>query len=564
MLQRLNRVFTRILVLAVLALAALAALGAFAVHESRSNLYEQKKADIRHIVESALTIVTSFDKRVASGELKLEQAQAEAKKALGAIRYEGDNYIFVNDFSGTTLVNALKPETVGQNRIDIKDPKGRYLTRDLIELGKSGGGHIFYDLQLPPPKSDIWVPKLSYVTGYKPWGWSIGSGVLIADVEAMNSAMVRSIVIWLGVIAAMLVVAAFLVTRSITSPLRRLTGSLKRLADGDIEAKIDGSDRGDEFGMIARAVVGVRETVAKRMQDQMQREAESKATAETERKRMLTEIARSLDEQVKAVADKVGASAQELVGTARSMQIVSDQARREAGEASGVSKTAAEHVATVGQAAGQLDGAINEIASRVQESSNISQDAVTQIREAGTIVRNLSAASADIGKVVSLIQAIAEQTNLLALNATIEAARAGEAGRGFAVVASEVKQLATQTSKATEEISGRINAVQGATNQAVESIENVDKTVGRISEIASTIAAAVEEQGAATSEISRAVDQTARQTETVAKSLTKLLDAANETSTSSQAVVTSASGLSDQAATLKRQVQEFVTRVAAA
>ena len=82
-------------------------------------------------------------------------------------------------------------------------------------------------------------------------------------------------------------------------------------------------------------------------------------------------------------------------------------------------------------------------------------------------MRTLSAASADIGKVVQLIQAIAEQTNLLALNATIEAARAGEAGKGFAVVASEVKQLATQTSKATEEISGRIHAVQGATDQAV-------------------------------------------------------------------------------------------------
>src|SRR4029079_8638131 len=125
-----------------------------------------------------------------------------------------------------------------------------------------------------------------------------------------------------------------------------------------------------------------------------------------------------------------------------------------------------ESVATVGEAASQLDGAIHEIGARMHESSKITQDAVAQIREASKIVRTLSEASAEIGKVVSLIQAIAEQTNLLALNATIEAARAGESGRVFAVVASEVKPLASQTAKATEEISTRINAVVAATGQA--------------------------------------------------------------------------------------------------
>jgi methyl-accepting chemotaxis protein len=562
MLQKFNRVFARILVLAVLALMALGALGWFTIQQSRTNLYEQKKADIHHLVEAALTMIEGYDKRVAAGEISRDQAQAEARKAISAIRFEGDGYIFVNDFTGVVLVNALKPAMVGTNRIDVKDPTGRYLTRELIELAKSGGGFISYLLQMP--NMTDWVPKVSYVTGYKPWGWVLGTGAFVEDIEAMNRAMMRSILLWLGVIAMMLVLAAFVVTRSITRPLRRLTGSLQKLAGGDIEAEIDGSRRSDEFGMIARAVVGVREAVRKRMNDQMQRDAESKGVAEAERKRLLTEIAHSLDQQVKAVADSVGSAAQELVDTARSMQSVSEQARREADEASGVSGAASAHVKTVGDAASQLDGAISEIGARVQESSKISHDAVTQIREAGTIVRTLSEASADIGKVVSLIQAIAEQTNLLALNATIEAARAGEAGRGFAVVASEVKQLATQTSKATEEISGRIQAVQGATDQAVSAIENVDKTVARINEIGSTIAAGVEEQSAATSEIARAVEQTASQTEVVARSLARLLAAANDTNTSSHAVVGSASGLSDQAAVLKRQVDEFAARVAAA
>ena len=198
------------------------------------------------------------------------------------------------------------------------------------------------------------------------------------------------------------------------------------------------------------------------------------------------------------------------------------------------------------------------------KSSEISQHAVTQTREAHNIVRNLSNASAEIGKVVSLIQAIAAQTNLLALNATIEAARAGKSGKGFAVVATEVKTLASQTAQATEEISSRINAVVEATEKAVDAIDNVDKTIGRINEIASTIAAAVEEQGAATSEIARAVGQTTQETGTLASSLSRLLEAANKTTASSNTVVTSADGLSDQAAALKRQVNDFVARIAAA
>ncbi|HEX2655250.1 MAG TPA: methyl-accepting chemotaxis protein, partial [Xanthobacteraceae bacterium] len=325
-----------------------------------------------------------------------------------------------------------------------------------------------------------------------------------------------------------------------------------------------GSARGDEFGTIARAVVDVREAVRGQMGEQMQRDLASKEQAETERRQFLNELAQSLDQQVKAVTDTLGSAAQQLVGTAQSMQQVSDQARVEADGASAASRLASEHVSTVGQATEQLNGSIGEINSQVHDSAKISEDAVKQIREASTIVRTLSETSADIGKVISLIQAIAEQTNLLALNATIEAARAGDAGRGFAVVASEVKQLATQTSKATEEISGRITAVQAATNQAVAAIDNVDATIARISEIGSTIASAVEEQGAATSEITRAIGETVTQTDTLSLSLTRLHQAANETNSSSQAVVESATTLSNQAASLKQEVEQFVARIARA
>jgi methyl-accepting chemotaxis protein len=562
MLRALSRVFTRILLLVILALASLIAVGAFVIGQSRGLLWEQKKSDIKHIVEAAATLVAGFERRAAAGEMSRERAQAEAKKAIAAIRYGGGKeYVFVYDYKGINVVHPVKPDWVGTDRIDERDPTGKYFIREFIEVAKRGGGHVDYLFQLP--QSTERAAKISYIAGFAPWEWLIGSGVLIDDVRAASWMLIRNIGLWLAGIALILLGASIMVTRSISGPIKRLTGSLRRLAGGDIDAAVEGSQRHDEFGVIARAIVEVRDVVRNRLQDEMRRDAEVKRASEAERQRFLADIAGSLDRQVKAVADSVGAAAQALVATARSMTAVSAEAQREAGEASGVSRSAAGHVATVGEAAGQLDGAISEIGAQVQQSSQISKDAVVQIREANAIVRTLSAASADIGKVVQLIQAIAEQTNLLALNATIEAARAGEAGKGFAVVAAEVKQLATQTSKATEEISRRINAVQGATDQAVAAIDNVDKTIARINEIGSRIAAAVEEQGAATSEISRAGRHAAEQTELLAASLVRLLEAANDTSSSSHEVVASAAGLSDQAAALKRQVDEFLSHIAA-
>ena len=190
--------------------------------------------------------------------------------------------------------------------------------------------------------------------------------------------------------------------------------------------------------------------------------------------------------------------------------------------------------------------------------------AVDQARTTNDRVSQLSKAASRIGDVVELINTIAEQTNLLALNATIEAARAGEAGRGFAVVASEVKALAEQTSKATGEIGQQITGIQAATQDSVNAIKEISGTIEKLSEISSTIAAAVEEQGAATQEISRNVQQAAHGTQQVSSNITDVQRGASETGSASSQVLSAAQSLSGDSNRLKLEVGKFLDSVRAA
>jgi methyl-accepting chemotaxis protein len=234
------------------------------------------------------------------------------------------------------------------------------------------------------------------------------------------------------------------------------------------------------------------------------------------------------------------------------------------GTVAAASEQASANVQSVASATEEMTASVNEISRQVQESSRIASEAVKQAQETDARINKLSQAAGRIGDVVKLITAIAEQTNLLALNATIEAARAGEAGRGFAVVASEVKQLASQTAKATDEIGTQIAGMQAATQESVAAIKEISATIARVSEIAATIAAAVEEQGAATQEISRNVQQAAQGTAQVASNITDVNRGAAETGSASSQVLSSAQSLSSESNHLKLEVDKFLVTVRAA
>jgi methyl-accepting chemotaxis protein len=349
----------------------------------------------------------------------------------------------------------------------------------------------------------------------------------------------------------------------IARPIGRITDAMGVLAAGDVKSEIPFAARKDEIGRMAAAVQVFKDNMLKaRTLEAQAAETESRNAAQ--RKADMHRLADQFQAAVGGIVDTVSSASSQLESAAGTLTKTAEVTQQLAGTVASASEQASANVQSVASATEEMTSSVTEISRQVQESSRIAGEAVRQAQQTDGRINALSQAAGRIGDVVKLITAIAEQTNLLALNATIEAARAGEAGRGFAVVASEVKALAAQTGKATEEISAQIAGMQSATQESVAAIKEIGQTIARISEIASTIAAAVEEQGAATGEIARNVTEAAKGTAQVATSITDVNRGAGDTGTASSQVLSSARSLSSESHHLRSEVDKFLSTVRAA
>jgi methyl-accepting chemotaxis protein len=355
---------------------------------------------------------------------------------------------------------------------------------------------------------------------------------------------------------------AFVVSRSITIPVKSMTSVMGLLAEGDLTIAIPATENKDEIGDMARAVLVFKDSMVKAEQLAVEQRAEQEIKAK--RQIAIEGYIATFESGVRGSLDTLASAATEMRATSQSMSATAEETSAQATTVAAAAEQASANVQTVATATEELSSSVAEIGRQVTQSTKIAGEAVSEATRTNATVQGLSAAAQKIGDVVKLISDIASQTNLLALNATIEAARAGDAGKGFAVVASEVKSLANQTAKATEEIAAQVAAMQGATTEAVSAIQGIGGTIGAINEIATTIASAVEEQGAATQEIARNVQEAAQGTGQVSSNIVGVNQAAAETGAASSQVLASAEELGRQAETLRADVSTFLANIRAA
>lgn len=384
-----------------------------------------------------------------------------------------------------------------------------------------------------------------------------------ADAAKASAAQTK----WMFAIVTLLVAlgltgVAFGFGRAVSQSVKNIADATQKLAGGDFTVEVASLKRADELGSIVESLETFRNSGQEAFK--LQEERRQATEAEAERARKIETLAADFDSAVERTLEAVTMSASALQETAEVLVGASANTTSRAGEVSGAGAVASQAVATVASAAEELSASVSEIAAQVERSSDVSGQAKDRMERASTEMTQLTSAANEIDQVVKLISDIAEQTNLLALNATIEAARAGEAGKGFAVVASEVKTLAEQTGRATGQISNQITQIQSATGAVESAMQEVRGVIDEMLNVASAINAAIDEQRAASTEIASSAQSAASETQRVSANIEQVSRSADETSGQAGTVQETAATVREQAGGLASRVREFLSAVRAA
>ena len=439
----------RLWLILVVAVLMLLTLGLLMLQQIHGDLYQAKRLQTQHVVETASGILTFYHSLETSGAMTREAAQKQALSAVRGLRYNRDEYFWINDLTPVMIMHPANPKLDGQNLSSIRDPNGFAIFNEFVSLAKAKGAGII-NYSWPKPGAEAPVKKTSYIQLFEPWGWIIGSGVYVDDVQAeFNVQVWKASGIGLG-IAVVMALLVSLIVRSIVRPLQAAVNAMANIASGesDLTRSLDTHGRDEvtqlsqhfnNFTAKLRHVVGQLQMCANAL-GQSSTELGNNASQAHDRSQQQSQqmelVATAINEVTYGVQD-VAKNAEHAASEMRDAQAQAEQ------------------------------GQVN-IDSSLQQINQLS----TTISQAVEVIRTLSSESTQIGGVLEVIRSIADQTNLLALNAAIEAARAGEQGRGFAVVADEVRLLAQRTQKSTAEIQAMIERLQGHSEAAVKVISD--------------------------------------------------------------------------------------------
>jgi len=512
-----------------LAGCALLILSVVWVFSERSRILQEKKEKVRNLVDLPYSVFAKNYDLEKAGSVTHAEAQKRSLETIQSMRYENGNYLWVNDMQPRMVMHPAKPEMNGKDLSDFKDKNGTALFVEAVKVVREhGSGYVSYVWPKPGQDPNKQVPKLSFVKGFEPWGWIIGTGIYIDDVDAAwrENALKAGLLTLISL--ALLLTASVLLSRSIFTRLKDIVHRIHDIAEGegDLTQRIEvtSNDEVAEVGKWFNVFIEKIHEIISHVADNAE------------------QVARASD-GFSSINQQITANSEETSAQASSVTAATDHV--------------SQNLQTVATGAEQMSSTIKDIAKNAGEAARVATEAVQTAQTTNTTITKLGESSAEIGKVIKVITSIAQQTNLLALNATIEAARAGEAGKGFAVVANEVKELAKQTAKATEDIGRKIAAIQEDTRSAVEAIGAITGVITKVNEFTTTIATAVEEQSATTNEMSRNVMEAAKGSGEISKNIHGMAEAAQSTSSSAHDSQKAAQDLSKMSVQLRNLVEQF-------
>lgn len=497
-------------------------------YDFEEGLYDANAERTQNLGETAITILENYHERYQDGDLSEDEARERAADALRNLRYGDDDYFWIHNMDLEMVMHPFSPKLEGEDLSDYEDPNGKRLFAEMNETIRNEGGSGFVSYHWPKPGFDDPVRKVSYVQRFEPWDWVVGTGVYLDKMES-DYAFYMSRIIIIAIVGLLLsLVVSYLIVRSIVRPLDAASSAMEDIAsgEGDLTQRLDTSGR-DEITCLAGGFNGFAGRIADMIRE-LRDVVESNQQVAGSVRNSVSEAGQSFDQQ-KSELDTVASAIEEMT------QTVDDVAKR---------------INEAADSAREADGKAREGDRTAEAAREQMASLADEIQEASNAIGQLDEHAQNIGQVLDVIHGVADQTNLLALNAAIEAARAGEHGRGFAVVADEVRSLASRTQHSTDEIREMINRLQEGTSNAVA-------TMQRSSEQSQVMQDEVEQARQALESITSAVSSITDMTQHVATSAEEQSQASNEISASLNHLTTLAGQVREELANIQQQSESL-------